>query len=746
MGAPRRSWKGAAAAAAAGLLAAGVYAHVRLHNPGNGNSLFWPAPGSISIVINSTGSDNIPDGSHTTSIRSAIRSWNDVSGTSMQLVEDTSPASQARTDWGSAGIHLILFDESNSSGFFPSGSGIVAITPVWFFSTGAISDADILFNGSQFTFTTDAGSSAMDVEDVVAHELGHLLGLDHSANGGATMYPFVSGSVIAHRSLSEDEVHGMRDAYPSGSFATLTGTVARLSDATGVPGAWVVARDAAGRTAGAALADGAGAFSIVGLDAGTYTVYAVPLDAPVSSGNLTAGHPIQTNFEPAFYAGSTVVSGPGSTALGTLFVDADVALNLGAAGDALPIQGIADGVARAVSIRGTGLNAGSTLTPSDPAVTVVPGLWLGSQVNFTVTVPMGTPPGHVDLEVTNVAGDLSVLPAAIEVLAPPPTVASVAPGVGQATGGASLTITGTGFRPGARVAIGGVLYVDGDANGTTVVDPTTITLTTAATAEGTHDVVVMDSTGTEGRMTNAYSAASLPVVDSVFPSSGTSVGGTEIVLSGQNFFAGIAVRIDGVSQPQVTLESSTRVRVSTEAGAPGGPYVLEVENPGGLVAQSAFAYVAQADPDVMAIDPSTGVTVGGETIRLTGTGFTADTAVEFGVDPDTGLGGTPAASVVFVDANNLDVVTPAHGGGATSVMARVASSGQAMVVAAGFTFVEPASGGGGCHTSLLPPPAPRGALWESAWLLALVLWALVHAQRARRDPAALRARVVARRR
>ncbi len=721
-------------ACGAGLcLATGVVAHVRLQNPSNGNPLFWPAPGAISIVINSTGSADIPDGSHETSIRSAIRSWNDVTGTTMNLVEDASPASQARTDWPSTGIHLVMFDESNTSGFFPGGSGIVAITPVWFFSGGSISDADILFNGSQFSFSTDAASSSMDVEDVVAHELGHLLGLDHSGHGGATMYPFVSGSVTAHRSLSLDEVGGMRDAYPSGSFSSLTGNVQRLSNNSAVVGAWVVARDANGRTMGADLSDASGAFAIVGLDAGAYTVYASPLDAPVSAGNLTAGHTIQTDFEPAFFA--PVVLGAASTAaLGTLFVDADVALNLGGTGEALPLSAIADSVARSFVLRGASLTAGSSLAVSDPALTVSPTLWLGTQVQFLLTVPAGSAPGHVDVEVTNAGGDVAVLPAGIEIVPPKPVVSNVSPQVGQSGGGTAVTITGSGFRAGLRVVLGDQIYVDGDVGGATVADSGTITLTTAATIQGTHDVVVVDATGVEGRQAGAFTMDLLPVLSNVFPTVGASVGGTEVVLSGMNFQSGIQVRIDGVDQPQVVFESSGVVRIQTTSGTPGGPYVLEVENPSGALAQAAFAYVAQADPDVLLVDPAVGSAVGGETIEIQGSGFTASTAIEFDADPETGLGGVPAASVAFVDANTLEVVTPAHTGGTVPVLARNTSTGQATVMAAAFTFASADGGGGGGGCSTRNPDEPvraRDLLLQSVWLGCLAAYLALRARRRR---------------
>ena len=63
-------------------------------------------------MINSAGSDDIPDGSHTTAVRNALDGWNAIEQSTAVIIEDASPAQQARTDWANDGIHLVLFDET----------------------------------------------------------------------------------------------------------------------------------------------------------------------------------------------------------------------------------------------------------------------------------------------------------------------------------------------------------------------------------------------------------------------------------------------------------------------------------------------------------------------------------------------------------------------------------------------------------------------------------------------------------
>ena len=699
-------------------------AHVRLHLTGDPSSpLAWSNPSQIAITINSLGSDNIADGSHETALRNAIEAWNAVPGSSAQLVEDTDPAEQARTDWAANGIHLVMFDEDNSSGYFPGGSSTVAITPVQFNSgSGQITDADVLYNGMSFNFTTSGQPGRFDVQDVGAHELGHLLGLDHTGWGGGTMFPYVSPAIIAHRSLSLDDENGLRDAYPSAGHASISGVVRRQSDDSAVAGAHVVCRDADGRTAGATLSHSNGGFTLEGLAPGTYELVAHPFDGAVDASNLQAGYTFDLDFDASFGA-------PIAVALGEAAVYGDLEVSdpagsvvLGTGGSSLPLRAIHGQNNVGLALSGAGLALGSSLSVSDPDMTLANVVFSGGQVTFQLDVPAGEEPGHVDLLVTNVNGS-SYLPAAIEVTPPDPAVADVTPSSGSLSGGTAVTITGTGFRPGARVVIGPLIYRDGDP-GVAVVDETTLTLTTQATPAGLYDVVVIDPTGFEGRQVDAFEFQGQPAIASVFPPAGSIAGGTDVVILGQDFAPGSTVEIDGVAQPQVTFEHTGRLSVRTEAkgGAVAGA-VLRVTVPGGAFADSAFSYSAQLDPFLADVSPSQGPPSGGSEITLSGSGFTASSQVLFGADPDTGLGGTPAASVAFVDANTLEVTTPAFAKGKTSVLVVDGATSQAYAAPEAFTFKSSSGGGGGggCYTeTLVDPLDPRELVLGTWWLAALL--------------------------
>lgn len=372
-------------------LCAAVAAHVRLIYSGNGQELYWQNPAGISLVIQGMGSQDVPGNSDDVALRSAIAAWNGVTDVTASLSENTDPVQQARTDWAADDLHLLTFDESNASGFFPTGSGIVAITPLEFYTTGRILDADVLFNGKDYHFTTEGASGRFDIQDVATHELGHLLGLDHSGMAGSTMYPYVDPAIVLHRSLSMDDIGGLRDMYPSQSFGVITGNLKRSADQSTVPGGYVVVQDGFGRTTGTALADSNGVFRVEGLESGIYDVWADPLDQPVSAGNLTPGHTIQTDFE-SKYLGQVVLGSGQTVSMGDQLLDPDVSVSLGRVADTYPLRVVAGRTVNCL-VRGSGLLAGSTLTALDPSITLSSVVWSGGSVSFQATVPGGSPPG-----------------------------------------------------------------------------------------------------------------------------------------------------------------------------------------------------------------------------------------------------------------------------------------------------------------------------------------------------------------
>ena len=63
------------------------------------------------------------------------------------------------------------------------------------------------------TSVDGAVAGGFDIESVALHELGHLLGLDHSTVPGTVMWPTITSNFTL-RSLQPDDLAGIRSLYP----------------------------------------------------------------------------------------------------------------------------------------------------------------------------------------------------------------------------------------------------------------------------------------------------------------------------------------------------------------------------------------------------------------------------------------------------------------------------------------------------------------------------------------------------
>jgi len=143
-----------------------------------------------------------------------------------------------------------------------------------------------------------------------------------------------------------------------------------------------------------------------------------------------------------------------------------------------PDKGTTNG-GTSVTITGSRFQAGATVTfggNSAMSITVV------NATTLTCDTPAGTE-GAVDVVVTNPDDQYGTLPGGFTYKEP--TITGVSPSAGTASGGTSVTITGTGFQVGATVTFGG-----NSAMSITVVNATTLTCDTPVGTEGAVDVVV----------------------------------------------------------------------------------------------------------------------------------------------------------------------------------------------------------------------------------------------------------------
>lgn len=266
-------------------------------------------------------------------ITQSIAAWTGVSGTTL-LPTSMAPLTRVAVANACAadGVDSICFDQSDAA-FTP---GVLAFTRVITAdvigeqigseaastTVGQILDADIYFSPSnaQVTFATPqalaSSPQAYDLESLLTHELGHLLGFSHSAIWRAMMYPYAPapGTFTGSRPtmqqpdapLSDDDRTGLRVLYPDATDMVHGGSIGgRVLPAnalslpvsppgvTGIFGSHVVAVNS---TSGAVIAGALGGWSCSALGPAqfdgsyeierlpvgqSYNVYAEPLDGTV---------------------------------------------------------------------------------------------------------------------------------------------------------------------------------------------------------------------------------------------------------------------------------------------------------------------------------------------------------------------------------------------------------------------------------------------------------------------------------
>jgi hypothetical protein len=164
--------------------------------------------------------------------------------------------------------------------------------------TGEILEAEVFFNTRfEWSVAPQGQPGRVDLESVALHEIGHLMGLGHSALGetertsagarrvlgsGAVMFPIaLTAGSIADRVLQADDIAGIGDLYPAASREADTGVVHGrvLKNGRGVFGAHVVAfNPATGELVGNFSLNQAGEFVITGLTPGPHLIRVEPLD------------------------------------------------------------------------------------------------------------------------------------------------------------------------------------------------------------------------------------------------------------------------------------------------------------------------------------------------------------------------------------------------------------------------------------------------------------------------------------
>ena len=156
----------------------------------------------VNVPVYRVGNSTINDtDGGVSAVAGAIRAWGIISSgvTSQQAVRGQAPAT------------IML----NTNGHLCNGSCLAA-TLIGYYSGNTIFDADVYTN-TKYNFTsskeTDGCSGEFDIDGIMVHEVGHVIGLGHTTVVGATMYPSVSSCNFNNRTLEADDIAAKNDLY-----------------------------------------------------------------------------------------------------------------------------------------------------------------------------------------------------------------------------------------------------------------------------------------------------------------------------------------------------------------------------------------------------------------------------------------------------------------------------------------------------------------------------------------------------
>jgi hypothetical protein len=278
-------------AAAGILLMPAVSAYVPMRWGNSGYRLFWPSskfPISLKVSDSTVkGTANLSSGSEPmAAIRASMQAWQSVQTASIRFSDlGVTPIQSAGED---ATNLITMSDTPVNRQLIGDADGPVALTRVVFnVSNGRISEADIILNpGNKFSTTLAPGT--YDLQSIVTHELGHLLGCDHAVAQNDTMFFLTGTGEFFQRYLSADSISFATFTYPEMSRSSSLGRISGKVTQAGRPvfGASVAAVDVERNVIYTTLTEPDGSYQITGPREGSYTVYAEPLDGPATVDDL----------------------------------------------------------------------------------------------------------------------------------------------------------------------------------------------------------------------------------------------------------------------------------------------------------------------------------------------------------------------------------------------------------------------------------------------------------------------------
>lgn len=218
--------------------------------------LYWAEDTNIVYRANAAGNPETPGDTEFTAFNDSFKTWNAALNQCSSLTFTEGPRTNTRvTGWvenSSTNENVLLFrqvfcskvkelsstdacwgrqDCGNQYDCWQHQADAIAITTTTYDPrSGQILDADIELNVPSFIFSTvnappcvrpnySTSCIAWDLQNTVTHEIGHMLGLDHTGNPGSTMNPTAPPGEITKRTLDVGTASFPCAVYPKGGVS-----------------------------------------------------------------------------------------------------------------------------------------------------------------------------------------------------------------------------------------------------------------------------------------------------------------------------------------------------------------------------------------------------------------------------------------------------------------------------------------------------------------------------------------------
>ncbi|HSP64030.1 MAG TPA: matrixin family metalloprotease, partial [Pyrinomonadaceae bacterium] len=386
---------------------------------------------------------NIKVGSDVTgAAHRALQHWAAVAN--IQFLETASSATSISPPNAGDGVSLITVSTDNLAAFGSANSP--GRTRVFYDSGGAIVEADIALNPAE-TFSSDGTAGTYDLESTFTHEVGHLLGLEHSAVIGATMQPRQAKNgvyglpALTQRALSADDIAGARSLYGS---AAETGSISGkllvnrgVAVATSTAGLMVFAEESkTGKVVAGAIASVSGDYQLGGLAPGSYRLIAQSANGLMAGTDIGAAESedfantsLMRTFEIS-RAPLEVKSGVNSNAAPVFLLPTDppatirprmIGLNAELSTVAVPLEA---GKTFTIYVGGEGLDqiAESGISASSPLIRIIPKTLTSEEfgtdypvISFQITVESSAETGDYSIRLQSVSGERAYLAGALTI-------------------------------------------------------------------------------------------------------------------------------------------------------------------------------------------------------------------------------------------------------------------------------------------------------------------------------------------